>query len=286
MRIDEARSWLLTQFAQSESPAADADCLLCHVLGVSRTWLRTWPERALTDPQWLQLQSLAARRQRGEPVAHLLGVREFWSLPLRVNSSTLIPRPDTEVLVEEALGCLQGRVTPRAVDLGTGTGAIALALKSERPDLQMWAVERSPEAFSLAQDNATRLALTLELRLGSWFEPLADEQFDLIVSNPPYIDAADPHLEQGDVRFEPRSALVAEEQGLADLRHVIEYAPHHLLANGWLLLEHGWQQAAAVQALLSQRGFDHITTRRDYGDQERVTLGRWPGGAYELPSGT
>lgn len=277
MRIDAARQALLTQLAAGESPAADADCLLCFVLGVNRTWLRTWPERVLTDEQWQQLQALLARRLAGEPIAHLLGEREFWSLPLRVNASTLIPRPDTEVLVEEALACLRGRVSPRAVDLGTGTGAIALALKSERPDLQMWAVEYAAAACALATENATRLALTLELRQGSWFEPLHGECFDIIVSNPPYIDAADPHLQQGDVRFEPRSALVAAEQGLADLQHLIELAPRHLVAGGWLLLEHGWQQADAVQALFARRGYQQIRTRHDYGGQPRVTLACWPG---------
>ena len=284
MQIGQARHAIIQQLAQSDSPAADADCLLCAVLGCSRTWLRTWPERVLTGAQQEQLAALVARRQAGEPIAHLLGEREFWSLPLQVSAATLIPRPDTEVLVEQALA----RVTAdgqgqRLVDLGTGTGAIALALKSECPALEVWAVERVPEACELARCNATRLALTIELRQGSWFEPVAGERFHLIVSNPPYIEALDPHLSEGDVRFEPRSALVADAAGLADLAQIIRLAPDHLLPGGWLLLEHGWQQGGAVRELLQQRGFLSVATVRDYGDQERVSLGQWSSSQEALP---
>ena len=285
MQIGLARNAIIQQLAHSDSPAADADCLLCAVLDCSRTWLRTWPERVLTGAQQAQLAALVARRLAGEPIAHLLGEREFWSLPLQVSAATLIPRPDTEVLVEQALarvtadGCGQ-----RLLDLGTGTGAIALALKSERPALEVWAVECVPEACELARSNATRLALTIELRQGSWFEPVAGERFHLIVSNPPYIDALDPHLSEGDVRFEPRSALVADAAGLADLAHIIQLAPAHLLPGGWLLLEHGWQQGASVRELLQQRGFQAVMTVRDYGDQERVSLGQWYSSQEGLPA--
>ena len=285
MQIGLARNAIIQQLAHSDSPAADADCLLCAVLGCNRTWLRTWPERVLTGAQQAQLAALVARRLAGEPIAHLLGEREFWSLPLQVSAATLIPRPDTEVLVEQALarvtadGCGQ-----RLLDLGTGTGAIALALKSERPALEVWAVECVPEACELARSNATRLALTIELRQGSWFAPVAGERFHLIVSNPPYIDALDPHLSEGDVRFEPRSALVADAAGLADLAHIIQLAPAHLLPGGWLLLEHGWQQGASVRELLQQRGFQAVMTVRDYGDQERVSLGQWYSSQEGLPA--
>ena len=278
MRISEARQVLIERFAASDSPAADADCLLCAVLACSRTWLRTWPERTLTDEQCERLLRLAERRETGEPIAHLLGEREFWSLPLQVSAATLIPRPDTEVLVEQALARVPVDATGvRVLDLGTGTGAIALALKSERPGVDVWAVDRIAAACELARDNATRLALTIEVRCGSWFEPVLEERFTLIVSNPPYIDEQDPHLEQGDVRFEPRSALVAASAGLADLQHIVTQAPEHLLSGGWLLLEHGWQQGQAVRDLLLQRGFSSVATVRDYGDQERVTLGQWEG---------
>lgn len=278
MQIAEARQVLIERFAASDSPAADADCLLCAVLACSRTWLRTWPERTLTDEQCERLLRLAERRETGEPIAHLLGEREFWSLPLQVSAATLIPRPDTEVLVEQALAHVPVDATGvRVLDLGTGTGAIALALKSERPGVDVWAVDRIAAACELARDNATRLALTIEVRCGSWFEPVLEERFTLIVSNPPYIDEQDPHLEQGDVRFEPRSALVAASAGLADLQHIVTQAPEHLLSGGWLLLEHGWQQGQAVRDLLLQRGFSSVATVRDYGDQERVTLGQWEG---------
>ncbi len=280
MQIAEARQALMAQFARSDSPAADADCLLCAVLGCTRTWLRTWPERALTGEQQEQLAALAERRQAGEPVAHLLGEREFWSLPLQVSAATLIPRPDTEVLVEQALAHLpEAASSLRVLDLGTGTGAIALALKSERPALEVWAIDRIAEACDLARANATRLALTITVRQGSWFEPVSGQRFELIVSNPPYIDEQDPHLSEGDVRFEPRSALVAEAAGLADLTHIVTGAPDHLTAGGWLLLEHGWQQGSAVRELLCQRGFQAVTTVLDYGSQERVTLGQWEGSA-------
>ena len=278
MRIAEARQALIERFAASDSPAADADCLLCAVLGCTRTWLRTWPECTLTDEQHQGLLRLAERRAAGEPIAHLLGEREFWSLPLQVSAATLIPRPDTEVLVEQALARVpMDACGVRVLDLGTGTGAIALALKSERPGVDVWAVDRIAAACELARDNATRLALTIEVRCGSWFEPVQEERFTLIASNPPYIDEQDPHLEQGDIRFEPRSALVAAGAGLADLQHIVAQAPEYLLPGGWLLLEHGWQQGAAVRELFLRRGFHAVATVRDYGDQERVTLGQWEG---------
>ena len=278
MQIEQARQAILQQLSSSDSPAADADCLLCAVLGCNRTWLRTWPERVLTGEQQERLMALVARRLAGEPIAHLLGEREFWSLPLQVSAATLIPRPDTEVLVEQALACVAGDGSgQRLLDLGTGTGAIALALKSERPALEVWAVERIAEACELARSNATRLALTIELRQGSWFAPVAGERFHLIVSNPPYIDALDPHLSEGDVRFEPNSALVADAAGFADLAHIIEQAPAYLLDSGWLLLEHGWQQGARVRELFVARGFTRVATVRDYGGQERVTLGQLQG---------
>ena len=234
----------------------------------------TWPEHELDADQQATLAGWLARRLNGEPIAHLIGEREFWSLPLKVSPATLIPRPDTEVLVEQALARLQDG--PCALlDLGTGTGAIALALKSERPDADVWAVDRMPAAAALARTNSAALGLPIEVRDGSWFAPLSDApRFAMIVSNPPYIDGTDPHLHEGDVRFEPRSALVAEEQGLADIRLIVTQAPAHLVPGGWLLLEHGWDQGEAVRQLLLQQGYVQVETVRDYGDNERVTLGR------------
>ncbi|MFQ1849543.1 peptide chain release factor N(5)-glutamine methyltransferase [Aeromonas veronii] len=281
MQIQQARAHIMTVLAGGESPRADADVLLCHLLDCRRSYLMTWPERELDAAQQATLQTWLARRLNGEPIAHLVGEREFWSLPLKVSPATLIPRPDTEVLVEQALAKIpQG---PCAVlDLGTGTGAIALAIKSERPELDVWAVDRMADAAALARENSAALGLPIEVRDGSWFEPLGEPdrdntpRFAVIVSNPPYIDGADPHLEQGDVRFEPRSALVADDAGLADIRHIVAHAPAYLLSDGWLLLEHGWDQGEAVCQLLRDGGYREVATVRDYGDNDRVTLGLCP----------
>ncbi|MCF5769967.1 peptide chain release factor N(5)-glutamine methyltransferase [Aeromonas veronii] len=281
MQIQQARAHIMTVLAGGESPRADADVLLCHLLDCRRSYLMTWPERELDAAQQATLQGWLARRLNGEPIAHLVGEREFWSLPLKVSPATLIPRPDTEVLVEQALTRIpQG---PCAVlDLGTGTGAIALALKSERPEIDVWAVDRMADAAALARENSTALGLPIEVRDGSWFEPLGESdrdntpRFAVIVSNPPYIDGADPHLEQGDVRFEPRSALVADDAGLADIRHIVAHAPAYLLTDGWLLLEHGWDQGESVRQLLRDGGYREVATVRDYGDNDRVTLGLCP----------
>ncbi|WP_323927486.1 peptide chain release factor N(5)-glutamine methyltransferase [Aeromonas caviae] len=274
MQIQQARAHIMATLASGESPRADADALLCHLLDCRRSYLMTWPEHELDAAQQATLAGWLARRLNGEPIAHLIGEREFWSLPLKVSPATLIPRPDTEVLVEQALARLPGG--PCALlDLGTGTGAIALALKSERPDADVWAVDRMPAAAALARTNSATLGLPIEVRDGSWFAPLSDApRFAMIVSNPPYIDGTDPHLHEGDVRFEPRSALVAEEQGLADIRLIVTQAPAHLVPGGWLLLEHGWDQGEAVRQLLLQQGYVQVETVRDYGDNERVTLGR------------
>ncbi|MFQ2718939.1 peptide chain release factor N(5)-glutamine methyltransferase [Aeromonas caviae] len=274
MQIQQARAHIMATLASGESPRADADALLCHLLDCRRSYLMTWPEHELDAAQQATLAGWLARRLNGEPIAHLIGEREFWSLPLKVSPATLIPRPDTEVLVEQALARLPGG--PCALlDLGTGTGAIALALKSERPDADVWAVDRMPAAAALARTNSAVLGLPIEVRDGSWFAPLSDApRFAMIVSNPPYIDGTDPHLHEGDVRFEPRSALVAEEQGLADIRLIVTQAPAHLVPGGWLLLEHGWDQGEAVRQLLLQQGYVQVETVRDYGDNERVTLGR------------
>ena len=274
MQIQQARAHIMATLASGESPRADADALLCHLLDCRRSYLMTWPEHELDAAQQATLAGWLARRLNGEPIAHLIGEREFWSLPLKVSPATLIPRPDTEVLVEQALARLPGG--PCALmDLGTGTGAIALAIKSERPDADVWAVDRMPAAAALARTNSAALGLPIEVRDGSWFAPLSDApRFAMIVSNPPYIDGTDPHLHEGDVRFEPRSALVAEEQGLADIRLIVTQAPAHLVPGGWLLLEHGWDQGEAVRQLLLQQGYVQVETVRDYGDNERVTLGR------------
>lgn len=273
----DIRHWLkhaIATLCGGDSPKRDAEILLSFVTGKSRSWLMAFDETLLNDQQLTQLDALLLRRAQGEPIAHLIGEREFWSLPLRVNDATLIPRPDTEILVEQALVRLPA--TPsRILDLGTGTGAIALAIASERPDCQVVGVDRIEAAVELAQLNAEQLGLSnASFSLSHWFRDLASSRFDLIVSNPPYIDASDIHLGQGDVRFEPRSALVAEEAGLADLRTLIEQAPHWIVAGGWLLLEHGWQQEHAVRQLMIENGYQAVATANDYGGNPRVTFGQ------------
>lgn len=273
------QTWLKTatlRLTHSDSAKRDAEILLGFVTGRARTYLLAFGETLLTAEQAEKLTVLLARRERGEPVAYLVGEREFWSLPLSVSPATLIPRPDTECLVELALERLPA--TPCAIlDLGTGTGAIALALASERPDCQLTGIDLQPEAVALAQHNAQKLAINNARFLqGSWFTPVAGQQFALIASNPPYIDEADPHLAQGDVRFEPGSALVAAEQGLADLAAIVQQAADYLEPQGWLLLEHGWQQGENVRTLLNAEGFIAVATHRDYGGNDRVTLGQKP----------
>ncbi|MFK8257603.1 peptide chain release factor N(5)-glutamine methyltransferase [Erwinia sp. AnSW2-5] len=273
----QIRSWLRNAVAQlpdSDSPKRDAEILLGKVTGKSRAWLIAFDDAMLDASQLAQLDALLARRVAGEPVAYLTGEREFWSLSLTVSPDTLIPRPDSEVLVEQALARLPA-LPCKVLDLGTGTGAIALALASERPDCQVTGVDRIPAAVALAQHNASKLALANTAFLHSdWFSALEGQQFALIVSNPPYIDADDHHLSQGDVRFEPASALVAGDHGLADIRVIAAEAGHYLQDNGWLLLEHGWQQGEQVRQILRENSFHAVETCQDYGGNDRVTVGQ------------
>lgn len=268
---------LLDSVALPDSPSArlDVELLLAAALGKPRSYLRTWPEHEPDDAQLAAFSTMLERRRAGEPVAYILGHQGFWSLELEVAPHTLIPRPDTELLVETALQLAPS--TPlRVLDLGTGTGAIALALASERGGWRVTGVDRIAEAVALAERNRQRLKLdNAEFRQSSWFGALAGERFGLIVSNPPYIAAEDQHLGEGDVRFEPTSALVAGADGLDDIRQIIGDAPQHLDAGGWLLLEHGYDQAEAVRALLSDAGFLAVESRRDLGGHERISLGRW-----------
>ena len=267
--------------AVSESPRLDIEILLAHILQKERTFLFTWPETALTREQEDQFTAAFERRQGGEPVAHIIGQREFWSLPLFVNNTTLIPRPDTELLVETILNLFASDMhnQPRQVlDLGTGTGAIVLALAHEKKHWHCLGVDNQPDAVQLAQRNRDHLQLhNVTIRQSDWFTAVDQTDFDVIVSNPPYIAADDPHLQQGDVRFEPLSALVADNQGFRDIENIVQQAKHYLLPNGWLLIEHGYQQGLAVRRLFEQSGYAAIQTLSDLGGNERVTLGKKAG---------
>ncbi|KOP51632.1 MULTISPECIES: peptide chain release factor N(5)-glutamine methyltransferase [Pseudomonas syringae group] len=267
---------LLRSAELPESPTArlDIELLLAAALGKPRSFLHTWPERIVSTEAALAFAGYLERRRAGEPVAYILGQQGFWKLDLEVAPHTLIPRPETEMLVEAALELVPAFASAQVLDLGTGTGAIALALANERQQWKVTAVDRVPEAVALAERNRKRLHLdNAEVLDSNWFSALQGRQFDLIISNPPYIADADPHLAAGDVRFEPSSALVAGSDGLDDLREIIRQAPTHLNAEGWLLLEHGYDQGPAVRELLIRQGFERIQTRRDLGEHERITFG-------------
>ena len=257
----------------SDSPALDCELLLCHVLEVDRSYLKTWPDREISRVAEAHFQGLLQRRILGEPVAYLMGTQGFWTLDLMVSPDTLIPRPETELLVETALG-LELPEQARALDLGTGTGAIALALASERGEWQISAVDLMPKAVQLAKANCQRHQLgNVAIFQSHWFTQIPAQRFDLIVSNPPYIEIDDEHLAQGDVRFEPASALVSGSQGMDDLCLIIAQSGSYLAAKGWLMVEHGYQQGSAVRELFEQAGFSRVETRADLNGLERMTLG-------------
>lgn len=259
----------------SESPKLDAEVLLLATINQARTYLFTWPEKELADEQQAQFLSFIEQRRQGKPVAHITQYREFWSLNFKVSPATLIPRPDTETLVELALDKATSK-QGKLLDLGTGTGAIALSLASELPDWQVTAVDYQLDAVLLANDNKSQLGITnAEILQSNWFSALAGEKFDLIVSNPPYIDPQDPHLQQGDVRFEPLSALIAEKQGMADLEFIITKSREFLNESGWLLLEHGYDQGQLVRDFFAKMAYKVITTEKDLGGNDRVTLAQW-----------
>ena len=255
----------------------EAELLLLHVLGRERGWLFAHATDLLDPATAEAFAALLQRRIAGEPVAYLLGRRGFWTLDLAVSPATLIPRPETERLVELALERLPEGMPLRIADLGTGSGAIALALASERPLAQIVATDMSGDAIAVAAGNARQHGLAnVAFRQGSWHAPLAGERFDLIASNPPYIASDDPHLAQGDLRFEPATALASGHDGLDDIRLIIAGAPAHLQPGGWLLMEHGWDQGEAIRALLEGAGFVEVETALDLEQRDRVSLGRWP----------
>jgi release factor glutamine methyltransferase len=262
---------LARQQLSTEEAALEIELMLCHVLNKNRTFLRTWPNTLLTDIQLNQLNDYLQQREQGVPLAYLLGERAFWTLNLIVTPDVLIPRADTECVVEKVLALGQGKRW-RVADLGTGSGAIALSLAKEHPEWSVVASDLYPQSLAVAKQNAQKNQLSnVEFVQGSWFEPLTG-LFDCIVSNPPYIRPNDPHLQA--LSHEPQRALVADEQGLADLRHIVQLSGDFLQKEGYLVLEHGFDQGQAVRDLLQASGFSHIMTGQDFGKNDRYTVGQ------------
>lgn len=265
----------LLAHARGQIDGVDADTLLAHTLGKSSSWLFAHATDLVADDAQANFQALVQRRIAGEPVAYLTGRRGFWTLDLEVGPATLIPRPETELLVELALACIPDGQAARIADLGTGSGAIALSLAKERRQAWVIATDASIDALEVARRNALSHGIAnIEFRSGNWYAPLQAERFDIIVSNPPYIADGDPHLDQGDLRFEPEMALSCGPDGLDAIRTIVGHASAHLDVGGWLLLEHGWDQGEAVRGLLSDAGFLDVATVRDLEDRDRISLGR------------
>jgi release factor glutamine methyltransferase len=259
-----------------DEAGVDVRLLMQQVLNVNHAWLISHANDILAAEQMNAFNAILQRRLAGEPMAYILGQREFYGLDLKTTNATLIPRPDTETLVEAALAKIPVDKKFSVLDLGTGTGAIALAIASKRPLVNITAVDFSDEALKVAEENAKALKLNhVGFMQSNWFNALANHHFDLIVSNPPYIAKDDVHLNQGDLRFEPISALASGADGLDDIRIIVKQAPQYLNRNGWLMLEHGYDQAAAVASLLSERGFTQVSHSLDLAGIQRVTIGCW-----------
>ena len=268
--LQQARQY----FPSSTSARLDTELLLIHILQQPRSFLHAHPEFILTHEQYQHWQQLSQRRQQGEPIAYLLKTRGFWSLELQISPLVLIPRPETEQLVELVLQHYQQQSQVRLLDLGTGSGAIALALASERPDWEITATDNSLSALDIAKKNAQHLGIqSVQFMPSHWFQALTGQRFDIIVSNPPYLARHDPHLQQGDLRFEPQAALIAGETGLEAIEHIIHHSSHYLTPSGRLYLEHGYQQASSVRGIFHQYHFQMIKTFQDYSKLDRVTQG-------------
>lgn len=282
MRIDQVIQQGVAQLAalsgsnfQTQTPELDVQLLLAEVLSVNTSYFYTWPEKNVSDKDKVRFDELLAERLQGKPIAYILGYQAFWTFELEVAESTLIPRADTECLVEIGLELIQGLPTPKVLDLGTGTGAVALALATERRDAVVSAVDLIPDAVALAQRNNQKLNLNVAIEQSSWFENVTENEHQLIVSNPPYIDPEDHHLDEGDVRFEPKTALIADQKGYSDIEIIARDAKSYLSANGWLAFEHGYDQGEGARKILERNGYQNIETRQDYGGNDRVTLGQF-----------
>lgn len=260
----------------SDTPHLDAEVLLCHCLSKNRSYLRAWPEHHPSAAQSLQFWALIEQRCLGEPIAYLTGQREFWSRAFMVSPDVLIPRPDTELLIELSLQHLPSNQAGKIIDMGTGSGILAITLAAERPLADVIATDISSAALNIAKKNAQQLAVgNIRFLISDWFDAVTESNFDLVISNPPYIAADDPHLQQGDVRFEPESALISGEEGLKDIRLLSEQARNHLKPNGLLLIEHGYNQQTQAQAILQTLNYRQIQTHPDLSGNPRVTSGIW-----------
>jgi release factor glutamine methyltransferase len=276
MRIDECLKHAATRLpATSESASLDAQLLLAEATGLTRTHFRTHPDHEIPAQQATAFERMIERRSRGEPVAYILGRQEFWSLTLQVTPDVLIPRPETELVVARALEHLPADAHPAVLDVGTGSGAIALALASERPQARVIATDISEGALACARANAARLNLGIELRQGDLYTAVQGLRFDVIVSNPPYISPADPDVSPAVRQYEPHVALFAQDDGLSTLRKLITEAPALLQRPGWIVLEHGWKQGEALRTLLVDQGFSHVRSHADLAGHERVTEAQW-----------
>ncbi len=273
--IKDFLQWAVSKFTDTSVAKNDAEILLSHVLQVNRAYLKTWPEKELTHQQEILFQSFVEKRSEGHPVAYLIGEWEFWSLPFYVSDAVLIPRPETELLVEAVLNKIEHISHPRILDLGTGSGILAISIKFERSDADVLAIDNSNAALEIAQKNAKRHQVDIHFLKSHWYSQLEDDNpFDVIVSNPPYIGEQEAHWQQQDCRFEPKSALVADEKGLADIKTIIQQAGHFLKQGTWLIIEHGYQQAEKVQVLFKEANYQMVTTQKDYAQLERFTMGK------------
>ena len=287
-RLSCSHNWVMTDIQStlksatkllletSDSALLDAEVLLCHVLGKPRSHLRAWPEKELQRQEYTKFLQLINQRQQGVPIAYITGNREFWSRNFKVNPDVLIPRPDTELLVELSLNLIEKKPKIRLIDLGTGSGIIAITLSAECPDLEVFATDLSAKALTVARQNATSHQIkNIHFSQSCWFDDVAQSEFDLVISNPPYIEGNDPHLSQGDIRFEPESALISADQGLKDIKAISNQARRYLKANGTLLIEHGFDQQTAVQTIFNSYKYSNIKTHTDLSGNPRVTSGQW-----------
>lgn len=289
IKLNYSRNWAMDNSLQqilchasqqlsevSETPQLDAEVLLCHCLKKNRSYLRAWPDKSINEEDTHHFKHLLKQRMQGMPVAYLTEIREFWSREFKINQHVLIPRPDTELLVELSLKHLMPDQSVKLIDLGTGSGIIAICLASERPLAQIIATDISQNALNLANTNAELNKIqNIRFILSDWLAGIDEYDFDLIVSNPPYISANDPHLVQGDIRFEPQSALISAENGLRDIRLIIEQSRYFLKNQGRLLIEHGYNQLQDIQFLFTSLNYQSVTTHFDLAGQPRVTSGIW-----------